>query len=62
MHHKRRRPKNARSGCLMCKPWKGNRAKGTANSQPRQELEARLREREQLDDSAAASGRSPPLY
>ena len=23
-HHKRRRPKNRRSGCLWCKPWKGN--------------------------------------
>lgn len=24
MHHKRRRPKNRRAGCLMCKPWKIN--------------------------------------
>jgi hypothetical protein len=24
MNHKRKRPKNARSGCLMCKPWKVN--------------------------------------
>ena len=24
MHHKRKRPKNARAGCLMCKPHKGN--------------------------------------
>jgi len=23
MHHKRRRPRNARAGCHMCKPWKG---------------------------------------
>jgi hypothetical protein len=23
-HHKRRRPKNRRSGCLLCKPWKAN--------------------------------------
>lgn len=23
-HHKRRRPKNARAGCLLCKPWKIN--------------------------------------
>lgn len=27
-HHKRRRPKNRRSGCIMCKPWKANGAKG----------------------------------
>lgn len=24
MHHKRKRPKNARAGCLMCKPHKMN--------------------------------------
>lgn len=23
-HHKRRRPKNRRGGCLYCKPWKAN--------------------------------------
>jgi len=23
-HHKRRRPKNCRAGCLLCKPWKVN--------------------------------------
>lgn len=29
MNHKRRRPKNRRSGCLMCKPHKMNGAKGS---------------------------------
>ena len=24
MHHKRRKPKNARAGCLLCKPHKAN--------------------------------------
>jgi hypothetical protein len=24
MHHKHKRPKNRRAGCLMCKPWKAN--------------------------------------
>jgi hypothetical protein len=24
MHHKRKRPKNSRAGCLMCKYWKAN--------------------------------------
>lgn len=24
MHHKRKRPKNQRAGCLMCKFWKVN--------------------------------------
>ncbi|HZR84758.1 MAG TPA: hypothetical protein VFD92_26925 [Candidatus Binatia bacterium] len=26
MHHKRRRPKNRRAGCLLCKGWKMNGA------------------------------------
>lgn len=29
MHFKRRRPKNRRAGCLMCKPHKGNGARKT---------------------------------
>jgi hypothetical protein len=29
MHHKRKRPKRQRAGCLMCKPWKRN---GVRNS------------------------------
>ena len=28
MHHKRKRPKNSRAGCLMCKPHKANGAGG----------------------------------
>ena len=30
MNFKRKRPKEARAGCLMCKPWKfmGNRKEG----------------------------------
>lgn len=27
-HHKRRRPKSRRAGCLMCKPWKHQRVGG----------------------------------
>jgi hypothetical protein len=27
MHHKRKRPKNRRSGCLLCKPHKANHSK-----------------------------------
>lgn len=26
MNHKRRKPKNARAGCLLCKPHKANHA------------------------------------
>lgn len=29
MNHKRKKPKNARAGCLMCKPHKMNGAKGS---------------------------------
>jgi hypothetical protein len=28
-HHKRRRPKNRRAGCLWCKPHKANHAQMT---------------------------------
>lgn len=31
MNHKRGRPKNARAGCLLCKPWKANGAKGSGD-------------------------------
>ena len=27
-HHKRRKPKSRRSGCLYCKPWKHQREGG----------------------------------
>jgi len=45
MHHKRRRPKSRRAGCLLCKPWKANGAKGTEASQTFQERKARQLER-----------------
>lgn len=32
MNFKRHRPKNARAGCLMCKPWKADGARGTGAS------------------------------
>lgn len=35
MNHKRRRPKNARAGCLLCKPHKANGAKNTRTPQER---------------------------
>ncbi len=31
-HHKRRRPKNRRAGCLMCKPQKANGSKNREHS------------------------------
>jgi hypothetical protein len=33
-HHKRKRPKNRRAGCLLCKPWKMNGfAKGRVDAE-----------------------------
>jgi len=45
-HHKRRRPRNRRAGCLMCKYWKVNgfrteRKEGEAFSAYRRRLFAR---------------------
>ena len=34
MNHKRGKPKNARAGCLMCKPHKANGASGLKESEP----------------------------
>lgn len=47
MNHKRHRPKHARAGCLYCKPWKDDRLGNASAGQTRQELRARLSEREQ---------------
>ncbi|CAN5709858.1 hypothetical protein BH23GEM9_BH23GEM9_17600 [soil metagenome] len=41
MNHKRRRPKDRRAGCLLCKPHKSNGQKGREEAQTRQERRAR---------------------
>jgi len=46
-HHKRKKRKNARSGCLMCKGHKANGVKGTLGAQTKQEYLARISEKEQ---------------
>jgi hypothetical protein len=49
MHHKRRRPKSRRAGCLFCKPHKRNHAKAVdvlGRRTGRQEARARIAERE----------------
>jgi hypothetical protein len=46
-HHKRRRPKNSRSGCLFCKPHKANGNQDAFRHQLPQEQKARISEREQ---------------
>lgn len=40
MNHKRKRTKNQRAGCVMCKPHKNNAWKGAENSQTIQERKA----------------------
>ena len=34
MNHKRKRPKNRRAGCLLCKPHKGNGQSGLWAKRP----------------------------
>ncbi len=56
MNHKRKRPKNARAGCLMCKPHKAN---GTPlKDRVRPNLLRRLQERPEAPDDgpSPASG------
>ena len=43
-HHKRRRPKNRRAGCLMCKPQKANGAKTNGRDSLRPIPERRVAE------------------
>jgi hypothetical protein len=38
-NHKRRRPKNRRAGCLMCKPHKANGAKYKEKASVRRKLQ-----------------------
>lgn len=49
-HHKRRRPKSRRAGCLLCKPHKANGLKGCAHMmaprdrRTRDQMDAQVRE------------------
>jgi len=56
-HHKRRKRKDIRAGCLMCKPHKSNCNKGSEAHQTWQERRARLTEREQRQDLYRSSDR-----
>lgn len=57
MHHKRKRPKSRRAGCLLCKPHKANESKDKAESQTRQERRSRVAEKEQRDEAKREVGR-----
>lgn len=50
MHHKRKRPKNRRAGCLMCKPHKMNGLKGSFKAKIRREQKAIIDEEEQIEE------------
>lgn len=57
-HHKRRRPKSRRAGCLMCKPHKRQgvdryRQQSKSGGPVLQEQRARTNEREQRIEAAA---------
>ncbi len=39
-NHKRKRSKNQRAGCLMCKPHKGNHAKDKLKASVKRKLQA----------------------
>lgn len=47
MNHKRKRPKNQRAGCLLCKPHKHQAEKDTLGNQTLQEKKGRIAETEQ---------------
>lgn len=58
-HHKRRRPKSTRAGCLCCKPHKDQRRKDCEESQTWQERRARVSEREQREELVRDQGIEP---
>jgi len=49
-HHKRRRPKSTRAGCLHCKSHKHQGCKDRLDDQTWQEKRARISEKEQRED------------
>ncbi len=56
-HHKRKRPKNRRAGCLLCKPWKVNGfAKDRVDAEPFSDHRRRVfADREQREARSASS-------
>lgn len=50
MNHKRKRSKNQRAGCLMCKPQKVNGAKRRSGLQPRRQRRADVNFAQQVED------------
>lgn len=50
MHHKRKKPKSGRAGCLMCKSHKHQGSKKRLCNQTHQEKLSRISENEQVRD------------
>jgi hypothetical protein len=58
-HHKRRRPKHRRSGCLLCKPYKlTTNAKGERRRSRQESLEHERAADEEAEEIAAERIRS----
>jgi hypothetical protein len=58
MHHKRKRSKKQRAGCLLCKPHKMNGVRNSKNDQnmrarDKKQLDRDLQKLEEVDDSEA---------
>jgi hypothetical protein len=51
MKHKRKRPKNRRAGCLLCKPWKSNELKDSRS------METRAMKRRRVEAEEGIRGR-----
>lgn len=56
-HHKRKRPKNRRAGCLMCKPHKANGA-DKRTMQDRKADESQKEQQQWTTVTAKSGGRS----
>lgn len=48
-NHKRGRAKNQRAGCLLCKPWKANGAKGKRSIERPSMQRERITEKEERE-------------
>lgn len=51
MNFKRRRPKHQRAGCLLCKPWKDERAKRSRGKVDRKRSRE-MTDREHIDEQS----------
>lgn len=55
-NHKRKKPKNSRAGCLMCKPHKANGAKEKEKPSIRRKLQEETEETEENGADQVSTG------